>query len=97
MKSCRYCFWSYHQIYPKEGDKVHTNSRLTMAILENKVDPNICTYFDDIVIADKNMEDHLTDLIETFASMEKETLHLNLDNCIFGVCQGKILVLPHTT
>lgn len=43
------------------------------------------------------MEDHLTGLTETFASMQKETLHLNLDNGIFGVYQGKILVLPRTT
>jgi hypothetical protein len=52
---------------------------------------NIFTYVDDIVVASKNKEDHLSDLAETFAHMREARLRLNLEKCIFGVRQGKIL------
>jgi hypothetical protein len=43
--------------------------RLTKKVLESQVDRNIFTYVDDIVVANKNKEDHLADLAETFANM----------------------------
>jgi hypothetical protein len=46
-----------------------TFSRLIKKVLESQVDRNIFTYIDDIVIASKNKEDHLTNLAETFANM----------------------------
>jgi hypothetical protein len=52
---------------------------------------NVFTYVKDIVVASKNKEDHLLDLAETFANMREARLRLNLEKCIFGVCQGKIL------
>jgi hypothetical protein len=52
---------------------------------------NIFTYVDDIVIASKNKDDHLSDLAETFANMREARLRLNPEKCIFGLRQGKIL------
>jgi hypothetical protein len=52
---------------------------------------NVFTYLDDIVIASKSKEDHLSDLAETFANMREARLRLNPEKCIFGVRQGKIL------
>jgi hypothetical protein len=53
---------------------------------------NVFTYVDDIVVASKNKEDHLSDLAETFANMHEARLRLNPEKkCIFGVRQGKIL------
>jgi hypothetical protein len=52
---------------------------------------NVFTYVDDIVIASKNKEDHLSDLTETFANMRGARLRLNPEKCIFSVRQGKIL------
>jgi hypothetical protein len=52
---------------------------------------NAFTYVQDIVVASKNKEDHLSDLIETFANMREPRVRLNLEKCIFGVRQGKIL------
>jgi hypothetical protein len=46
---------------------------------------------DDIVVPSKNKEDHLADLIETFANMRDARLRLNPKKCVFGVHQGKIL------
>jgi hypothetical protein len=46
---------------------------------------------DDIVVASKSKEDHLTDLEETFANMHDARLRLNPEKCVFGVRQRKIL------
>jgi hypothetical protein len=68
-----------------------TFSWLTKRILEDQMGRNVFTYVDDIVVASKNKQDHLSNLGETFANMHEARLHLNLENCIFGVHQGKIL------
>ena len=68
-----------------------TFSRLTKTILESLMDRNIFIYVDDIVVASKNKDDHLSDLAETFANMCEAQLRLNPEKCIFGVRQGKIL------
>jgi hypothetical protein len=52
---------------------------------------NVFTYVDDIVVASKNKEDHISDLAETFANMREARLRLNPEKCIFGVRQGQIL------
>jgi hypothetical protein len=62
-----------------------TFSHLTKSVLEEKLGHNVFTYVDDIVIASKNEEDHIADLIETFARMREARLRLNLEKCIFGV------------
>jgi hypothetical protein len=60
-------------------------------VLESQVGRNIFTYVDDIVVASKNKEDHLTDLAKTFANMRDARLRLSPEKCVFGVRQGKIL------
>jgi hypothetical protein len=68
-----------------------TFSRLTKSVLEEHLGHKVFTYVDDIVVASKNEEDHIADLIETFARMREARLCLNLEKCIFGVSLGKIL------
>jgi hypothetical protein len=68
-----------------------TFSRLTKSILEGQMGRNVFTYVDDIVVASKNKEDHLSDLTETSTNMHEARLCLNPEKCIFGVRQGKIL------
>jgi hypothetical protein len=63
-----------------------TYSRLTKSVLEEKLGRNIFTYIDDIVVTNKNEEDHITDLVETFAKMCEARLCLNPENCAFNVC-----------
>jgi hypothetical protein len=86
-------FATYRFVWMLEGLKNvgSTFSHLTKKVLENRMGHNIFTYVDDIVVASKSKEDHLSDLAETFASMREERLRLNLEKCIFGVRQGKIL------
>jgi hypothetical protein len=86
-------FGAYCFIRMPEGLKNDrsTFSRLTKRVLKSQVGHNIFTYVDDMVVATKNKEDHLVDLAETFANMRDALLRLNLEKCVFGVRQGKIL------
>jgi hypothetical protein len=68
-----------------------TFSRPTRRVLESQVGRNIFTYVDDIIVVSKNKEDHLVDLVETFANMRDARLRLNPEKCVSGVLQGKIL------
>jgi hypothetical protein len=68
-----------------------TFSRLTKTVLESQVGHNIFTYVDDIIVASKNKEDHLADLVETFANMRDTRLRLNPEKCVLRVRQRKIL------
>jgi hypothetical protein len=83
-----YCFIRMLEGLKNAGS---TFSRLTKRVLEGQVGRNIFTYVDDIVVASKNKEDHLADLVETFANMRDARLRLNPKKCIFGDRQGKIL------
>jgi hypothetical protein len=83
-----YCFIKMPEGLKNVGS---TFSRLTKRVLESQVGHNIFTYVDDIVVASKNKEHHLADLIETFANMRDARLRLNPEKCVFGVRQGKIL------
>jgi hypothetical protein len=83
-----YCFIRMPEGLKNAGS---TFSRLTKMVLESQMGHNIFTYMDDIVVASKNKEDHLADLAEIFANMRDTRLRLNLEKCVFGVRQGKIL------
>jgi hypothetical protein len=52
---------------------------------------NVSVYVDGIVIHNKNNEDHIEDLRETFANLRKYVLMLNPEKFIFGVSKGKLL------
>jgi hypothetical protein len=54
-----------------------TFSRLTKRILEDQMGHNVFTYVDDIVVASKNKEYHLSDLAERFVNMRETRLRLN--------------------
>jgi hypothetical protein len=89
-----YCFVRMPEGLKNAGS---TFSRLTKKVLENHVGRNIFTYVDDIVVARKSKEDHLTDLAETFANMRDTRLWLNPEKCLFGVRQGKYLATWYRT
>jgi hypothetical protein len=83
-----YCFITMSEGLKNAGS---TFSRLTKTVLKSQVGRNIFTYVDDIIVASKNKEDHLADLLETFANMRDARLRLNPEKCVFVVRQGKIL------
>jgi hypothetical protein len=83
-----YCFLCMPKGIKNVGS---TFSRLTKTNLENKMGCNLFTYVNDIVVASKTKEDHLSDLAETFANIGEARIRLNLEKCIFNIRQGTIL------
>ena len=53
-------------------------------------------YIDDRVVKSKAIEDHLTNLAETFETMRKHCLKLNASKCAFGVSLGKFWGTSHS-
>jgi hypothetical protein len=81
-----YCFVWMPEELKNAGS---TFSHLTKKVHENQVGRNIFIYVDDIVVASKSKDDHLTGLAETFANMRDARLRLNPEKCVFGVRQVK--------
>jgi hypothetical protein len=52
---------------------------------------NTTMYVDDIIVASKNKDDHLSDLAETFANMREARLQLNPKNASLVYAKAKIL------
>jgi hypothetical protein len=46
---------------------------------------------DDVVIKTRSHDEFITDLDETFNSLQRFRWKLNPTNCIFGIPQGKLL------
>ena len=48
-------------------------------------------YVDDTLVKSKDEANHLDDLKETFSTLRKYNMKLNLAKCIFAVASGKFL------
>jgi hypothetical protein len=68
-----------------------TFARMTKKVLGPQLQRNIIAYVDDIVVMNKNKEDHIADLKETFTNLREAGLRLNPEKCISGVSKGKML------
>jgi hypothetical protein len=92
-------FGTYYFVRMLEGLKNarSTFSRLTKKILEDQMGLNVFTYVDDIVVASKNKEDHLSDLTETFANMRGARLRLNPENAFLVYDKARYLATSYHT
>ncbi|KAL0395394.1 UNVERIFIED_CONTAM: hypothetical protein Slati_4505600 [Sesamum latifolium] len=52
---------------------------------------NMEVYIDDMLVKSRHMDRHLADLAETFSTLRKYHIELNLAKCAFGVRSGKFL------
>ena len=64
---------------------------LVNKIFHNQIERNMEVYIDDMLVKSKKMEDHITDLDETFKILKQYNMKLNPSKCAFGVSSGKIL------
>ena len=48
-------------------------------------------YVDNILVKIKDEANHLDDLKETFSTLRKHNMKLNLAKCVFAVASGKFL------
>ena len=63
--------------------------RLVNQMFNKRIGRNVEVYVDDMLIKSKEEEDHLDDLKETFNTLRKYCMKLNLSKCVFGVSLGK--------
>ncbi|KAM2227799.1 hypothetical protein ACFXTI_014572 [Malus domestica] len=48
-------------------------------------------YVDDMIVKSKNVDQHITNLFETFTILKRYRMRLNPNKCAFGVGSGKFL------
>jgi hypothetical protein len=60
-------------------------------VLSLQLGRNGLAYVDDISVRSTKLQDHISDLQETFANFQRAGLKLNPEKCVFGVKKGKFL------
>ena len=68
-----------------------TYQRLVNKMFSQQIGKNMEVYVDDMLVESKEELAHLDDLKETFATLKKHQMRLNLSKCVFGVALGKFL------
>ena len=68
-----------------------TYQRLVNKMFNKQIGKNMEVYVDDMLVKSKEELAHLDDLKETFTSLKKYQMKLNLSKCVFGVASGKFL------
>ncbi|CAA0811070.1 Unknown protein, partial [Striga hermonthica] len=68
-----------------------TYQRLVDKIFKEQLGRNMEVYVDDMLVKSKEELDHVRDLKETFLTLRRYDMKLNLAKCSFGVRSGKFL------
>lgn len=68
-----------------------TYHRLMDKVFSNQIGRNVKVYFDDMVINSHNKATLFCDIEETFQTLTKMQMKLNLGKCTFGVEKGQFL------
>ena len=66
-----------------------TYQRLVNKMFSQQIDMNMEVYVDDMLVKSKEELTHLDDLKETFATLKKYQMRLNLNKCVFGVVSAR--------
>ena len=65
--------------------------RLVNKVFADKIGRSMEVYVDDMLIKSQTIEQHISDLVDTFASLRLYNMRLNPEKCTFGVETGKFL------
>ncbi|GKV30032.1 hypothetical protein SLEP1_g38898 [Rubroshorea leprosula] len=68
-----------------------TYQKMVTIVFRAQIGRNLEVYVDEIVVKSLKVDDHLTDLEETFNNLRQNRMRLNPAKCIFGVESGKFL------
>ena len=68
-----------------------TYQRLVNQMFRPQIGRNIEVYVDDMLVKSLDEEKHLDDLKETFDTLRRHQMKLNLSKCAFRVSSGKFL------
>ena len=67
--------------------------RLVNRMFSHQIGRNVEVYVDDMLVKSKDEANHMDDLKETFSTLHKYNMKLNLAKCVFAVASGKFLGL----
>ena len=68
-----------------------TYQRSVNCMFFHEIERNVEVYVDDMLVKSKDEANHLDDLKETFSTLCKYNMKLNLAKCVFTVASGKFL------
>ena len=68
-----------------------TYQRLMNKMFAHQIGRNVQVYVDDILVKSLREDDHLSDLQETFDTLQTYNMKLNPNTCVFRVTTGKFL------
>nr|XP_009413785.1 PREDICTED: uncharacterized protein LOC103995026 [Musa acuminata subsp. malaccensis] len=68
-----------------------TYQRTVNKMFAHQIGRNMEVYVDDLIVKSQEARTHLTDLVETFATLRRFGMRLNPAKCAFGVTSGKFL------
>ena len=68
-----------------------TYQRMMTKMFEPQLDKNVEVYIDDMVVKNKLVSEHVTDLTSIFEILREHKLRLNASKCSFRVGSGKFL------
>jgi hypothetical protein len=68
-----------------------TYQRLVNRMFSDQIGRNVEVYVDDMLVKSRKAISHLADLKETFNTLRRYQMKLNLAKCAFGVSSGKFL------
>ena len=60
-------------------------------MFSHQIGRNVEVYVDDMLVKSKEEANHLDDLKETFSTLHKYNMKLNLAKCVFVVASGEFL------
>ena len=82
----------YYRVMPFGLKNVRaTYQRLVNQMFGRQIRWNMEVYVDDMLVKSRNAYLHLDDLRETFNTLRKYKMRLNLAKCVFEVSSGKFL------
>lgn len=65
--------------------------RLMNNIFEKQKGINVKVYVDNVLVKSFSVESLIRDIVETFDTLRRYDLKLNLEKCIFGIRSGRFL------
>ena len=60
-------------------------------MFSHQIGRNVEVYIDDMLVKSRDEANHLDDLKETFSTLCKYNMKLNLTKCVFAITSGKFL------
>ena len=68
-----------------------TYQRLVNCMFSHQIGRNVKVYVDDMLVKSKDEANHLDNLKETFSTLRKYNMKVNLAKCVFVVASRKFL------